>query len=128
MKKQKQREILVVGDAHVASLWDRISTLFPRKKDFLNPNQMLRRLAGKVRENQVLVTNGDMVDYYFSDYFPGDGNNLDLVEDILKPVRAKTLHNVGNHEYRSGYRNVIGPGAVLEVSHVMQGLGANRLE
>lgn len=94
-------ELVVVSDTHVANVWNTINKALPSKYYFLNSNHYLTKLVKSLRKNQKLVINGDIVDYYYSDYSAKNPTNWDLFFDILSKCKCKFYFNLGNHEYRS---------------------------
>tara|TARA_Y100000310_G_scaffold345827_1_gene470688 strand:+ start:265 stop:1365 length:1101 start_codon:yes stop_codon:yes gene_type:complete len=94
-------DLLIAGDLHVAEVWEKIKEEIPRKYNFLNPNKQLKKLISKVKKNEYLVLNGDLVDYYYSDYVPKkDRNNWALFYEIINNCKGETFLNLGNHDYR----------------------------
>jgi predicted phosphodiesterase len=103
--------IFIASDTHIAKVWDRLDRTVPR---VLNPNAMLRRLVSKVEKGDVLVLNGDLIDYQDAHYHGGRERNRTLLLEILERCRGDVLLNLGNHDYRKRAYNF----AIYGLTHV----------
>lgn len=102
------QEIIVAGDIHVAEVWDSIAKSLEDTKEYLNPNEQLRKLISQVTNTQLLILNGDLIDYHYSEYQRSSDNknnerknNWEIFWSILKDSQATIHCNLGNHDYRS---------------------------
>lgn len=95
-------DLFIVSDTHISSSWDHIQKVIPQHIPFLNPNHWLKEMVALMQKNQILIMNGDLVDYYFSDYenYSEERTNWQLLDKILDPCQAKIYFNIGNHDYR----------------------------
>jgi hypothetical protein len=96
-------KINVISDLHFAKVWDDFDKVIIKNKlnyNFLNPNEKLRHLLKKLNSKDLLIFNGDVVDYFYSDYIKKDKSNWDLFLEVLKKYKGKYLLNLGNHDYR----------------------------
>lgn len=101
-------ELIVCSDNHLAISWDIVAETLKNKVNFYNPNQQLRKLIKVVNKDRnviALINNGDLVDYYFSDYITQRGlinreSNWDLYYKITYDLNKRYEENIGNHDYR----------------------------
>ena len=61
--------IIICADTQVARIWDKIKTIIPKGHKFVNANKLLKKVTKKVNKEDILISNGDNVDYYYSDYY-----------------------------------------------------------
>ena len=103
-----ENELIIIGDSQVAKCWDEIDKLVPVKYAFLNPNKYFLQIVRLVREDQILIANGDLVDSYYADYRPRgeNDNNWDLFFSLINQCKGRYLLNIGNHDYRSYPHNI----------------------
>jgi len=96
-------KIVVISDIHAAKIWDKVEKILPREANFLNPNKSFRSILRRISENKpdLLVINGDSVDYHYSSYLEKKENNWKVFLDILEQYKGETMLNYGNHDYRS---------------------------
>jgi Icc-related predicted phosphoesterase len=90
----------VIGDTHLAKIWDRVDDLLPEDVDFLNSNKFLRQTIKNFSQKDLLIFNGDIVDYYYQDYESSSMSNWEIFYDIMKSFKGRVLINLGNHDYR----------------------------
>lgn len=94
------KDLIIISDVHIAHSWDKIVQIIPENYNFLNPNKWFKKVVNSVRGDQILVVNGDLLDYYFADYEKQTESNWDLFWKILENCKGKTYCNLGNHDYR----------------------------
>ncbi|OGC37779.1 hypothetical protein A2V54_00480 [candidate division WWE3 bacterium RBG_19FT_COMBO_53_11] len=96
------KEIIVISDAHLSSSWDEIEKALPRDYEFLNPNYWFKKTVETVKNNQILVLNGDTVDYFLADY-DGEGNasNWGIFNRTIKTCKGVVFLTLGNHDYHA---------------------------
>jgi len=108
-KPVKEKELIVVGDTHVARVWDKIEPVISGHAHYLNPNQALRDLAYRVNQMPdvgAVIFPGDEIDYHYQDYpgfFRSSGKRLSnwkIFNDIMRGLNVPVFQIPGNHEYR----------------------------
>jgi hypothetical protein len=93
-------DIVVISDIQYAEVWDSISSILPVNSNFLNPNEILRNLVGSISKDQILVINGDQVDFNYSSYNSSKKSNWDSYLKILEKCNGQVYSTLGNHDYR----------------------------
>lgn len=98
--------LIIAADIHVAKLWDPLAELIGEAAEFVNPNALLRELVARVKRDDLLILDGDLVDYHDAAYDGGPETNTDLLDELLRPCKGAIACNAGNHDYRKlGYNN-----------------------
>lgn len=103
--KKNMPDIIVISDIHVSRKWDSLKNVFPKKVTYLNPNKYLRKVIAEIKKEDRVVFNGDLIDYYYSDYSRNGGNNWKIFFDIIKKIKGRCYFNTGNHDYRKSPYN-----------------------
>ena len=119
------KKLIIVSDVHLARSWDHVSSILPKDINFCNPNTWFKRVVGRIKDNQKLIINGDIVDYYYADYDneTEENTNWDLFSQLIKDCKGDIHCNLGNHDYRkSPYNYSIFPLTFWNVSRKQQRL------
>jgi hypothetical protein len=113
-----EKEIIVFSDVHYSQNWDTIAACLKASASalerYINPNEELRRLVEWINVSpniEVVINNGDSVDYHFTDYLPvaeffgnaRDKNrttNWELFNSVIGRLEKPYLAIPGNHDYR----------------------------
>ncbi len=93
-------KISVISDIHIAKKWDKIEKIIPKNENFLNPNNVFKKLLSQLKRDNTLIWNWDLIDYYYSNYYKQDKNNWDLFSKLINKFKWKILLNPWNHDYR----------------------------
>jgi len=91
------KELIIISDVHYAHHWDLIKREVPEWKE--NPNEKFKEFISKTNENQTIIINGDLIDYYYSDYNGKKESNWINAKKILNQTKAKIFCIPGNHDY-----------------------------
>lgn len=112
------KKIVVFSDVHYAKSWDSIEARLKQMAvpltGYLNPNRELRRFIQRINaaaDIEVVINNGDAVDYHFSDYAtvvnllrnsgnPGRSTNRELFNAEISRLEKPYIAIPGNHDYR----------------------------
>jgi hypothetical protein len=100
------RKLIVFGDVHYASYWDRVAEVLTDWDDVINPNVELARFLIRMAAETspfAAVNLGDAVDYFLCDYETGpspEANNRDLFYAMLDAASFVCDEIPGNHDYR----------------------------
>lgn len=97
-------ELVILSDVHTAKVWDEIEKKMPKSYHFLQPNRNLKNYLKKLDPKKILIINGDLIDYYYTEYNAKNGseNRTNWLNffNILNIFKGKIYLTLGNHDYR----------------------------
>jgi hypothetical protein len=94
------KDILVVSDIHFADVWNKIVKKLPVGFPFLNPNHIFEKFTNFAKKDDLIVVNGDSVDYHYSNYIPDLLTNWDCFIELFCRQKKNFIFNLGNHDFR----------------------------
>ena len=94
----QKHNLIITGDIHYSPIWDKVKSEI---KEAINPNDNLRKLLSSLdKKRDILIMNGDLIDYYYSDYLKDSKPIWNEFFSILDSYKINYLCNLGNHDYR----------------------------